>query len=153
MHNVPALRSVMSQVIRWLIPSPESTTSRNAIALEVVDVLGHWFFEVKGFERPEASAEELVNLVAESIFEDIQSFSPKMTPSFDSYPTVATKNPTSGKTSTTTLEEYVTRFRTNMAWHSLAKSVARFVSYKLEEGFMKAFNNPNYVVSDTATFR
>ena len=34
-HNVPALRSVMSQVIRWLIPSPETTTSCNAMAFEM----------------------------------------------------------------------------------------------------------------------
>lgn len=147
-HNVRALRSVMRQVIRWLIPSPESATSRNAMALEVVDVLVHGFLEVNGFERPEASAEELVNLVSDCIFEEIRSFSPIVIPSFDSYPTVATKNPTSGKTSTTTPEEYITRFRTNMAWHGFAKSVARFVRYKLEEGFMKAFNDLNYIVSD-----
>jgi len=102
------------------------------MALEVVDVLVHGFFEIKGFERSSSSAKELPNLVPESIFDEIHSFPPKMTPSLNSYPTVATKNPTSGRTSTTTPEEYVTRFRTNMAWHGLAKSVARFVSYNLD---------------------
>ncbi len=41
----------------------------------------HFFFEVTAFERPDSAAEELVNVVAESIFEDIQSFSLKMTAS------------------------------------------------------------------------
>lgn len=41
MHSVPALRSVMSQVIRWLTPSSETATSRNVMAPEVVDVLVH----------------------------------------------------------------------------------------------------------------
>ncbi len=48
------------------------------MALEVVDVLEHGFFEVKGFEGSDASAEELVTLVVVYIYEYIQSFSPKM---------------------------------------------------------------------------
>ena len=68
----------MSQ-IRYLIPTPETATSRNAMALEVVDVLVPGFFEMKGFERPDSSAEELINVVAESIFDEIHSFSPNMT--------------------------------------------------------------------------
>lgn len=36
-HKIPALPSVVSQVIRWLIPSPKTVPNRNAMALEVVD--------------------------------------------------------------------------------------------------------------------
>ncbi len=43
--------------------------------------LGAFIFEVTGFERPDSAAEELVNVVAESVFEDIQSFSLKTTAS------------------------------------------------------------------------
>ena len=46
-----------------------------------------------------------------------------------------------------TTDEYMTRFKSNMVWNTLAREVARYTGYQLVEPFMRPFNNPEYSVS------
>lgn len=143
---VPALTSVITQVTRWLIPSPvRQGHNRGSMPYELEDVLTDGYFGPKGFGSDAATG--LIALVSETIWEDWESFSVKLNPAQDQYPTIAIQNPTTSKITEGTTEEYMTRFRSSMAWNELAKAVARYTRYNLVEKFMVPFNDPEYSVS------
>ena len=141
------MRSTMSQVLRWLLPSPHLAKNRYALKKDLCEVSHRDFFVVKRFEHPSAAAKNLIRLVGHIVSKDVTNFSPKSRPQFDSYPTFATKDPSTGKVRKVSEDEYMSRFRGSWAWTHLAKSVARYVRYKFEEPFMKVFNDPDYHVS------
>lgn len=62
-NNVPALRAVINQVVRWLIPSPETSSTRSSTPYDMKQVLKDGFFEPKGFEHPALAVEKLISLV------------------------------------------------------------------------------------------
>ena len=79
MHKVPALTSVMTQVTRWLIPSPKRTgLDRGEIAYELEDVLSQQYFDQRGFSSDAATG--LISLVSELIWEEWETFSVKQNP-------------------------------------------------------------------------
>lgn len=89
----------------------------------------------------------MIHLVAKHVFDDVRHFAPKLKPGYDNYPTVAIRDPSSDKVREIEETEYCKRFRTSWSWFSLAKMVARFTLYNLKAGFMVAFNEPAYQVS------
>ena len=146
MHKVPALTSVMTQVTRWLIQSPKRQgESRGSMPYKLEDVLTAQYFTIKGFSNDAAS--KLIALVSELSWEDWEHFSVKLNPKLDQYPTVAIQNPTTSKVTEGTIDKYMTRFKSNMAWNTLAREVARYTGYQLVEPFMRPFNSPEYSVS------
>ncbi|KAG7007172.1 hypothetical protein G7Y79_00011g030700 [Physcia stellaris] len=152
MHKVPALTSVMTQVTRWPTQSPKRHgDSRGSMPYELEDVLTAQYFDIKGFSNDAASG--LIALVSELIWEDWEHFSVKLNPKLDQYPIVAIQNPTTSKVTEGTTDEYMTRFKSNMVWNTLAREVARYTGYQLVEPFMRPFNNPEYsafVIGDTS---
>ena len=137
-HQVPVVRSVIAQVVRLLVPSPTPAEVRYAMSEEVEDVLAIQFFIPNHFRNSNTCARDLVHSVANTCMDNVEHFSPKVNPDFDSYPTVIVRNPASNKTAPPiTEEEYMTRFRTNGAWHNLAKVVAQFVRYKLVQNLCR----------------
>lgn len=145
--HVPGLRSVMEhQVLRWILPSPKVAKSRYAPKDYLALILKTDFFEKKHFDNPGLAASNLISLVAKFVFENVRSFAPKLRPSFDSYPAVLVKDPTTDKLRETE-SEYFKRFVTNWAWFSLAKTVARYTHHGFKATFMEPFNDPGFQVS------
>lgn len=145
--HVPAFRSVMEhQVLRWLIPSPKLSKNRYSPKTDAGTVLLQDFFEKKRFNAPQVAANNLISMVAE-VFDDVRQFSPKLRPSFENYPTVVVRDPTTDKERDIQGSEYIKRFNSNWAWFSLAKMVARYTHYDLKAPFMMPFNNPSYQVN------
>ena len=95
-------------------------------------------------DSADAAAKGLISLVAIIAVDHSMSFSPRARPCMDKYVTVT--NPTTNKTSEVSIEDYTSRFRTSWAWFHLAKSVARFVRYRMTEKFRKPFNHPSYTI-------
>ena len=146
--HVPAFRSVMEhQVLRWILPSPKTATSRYASKFDLALMLRKDFFEKKGFNEPEAAANNLIGLVSKCVFDDVRQFAPKFKPPYDTYPTIVIKDPSTDKLREIEEVEYMKRFRVNWAWFSLAKMVALYTAYNLKESFMAPFNDPDFQVS------
>ena len=87
---------------------------------------------------------QLINLVANIAFDNVRMFSPKDKQLIEAYPTVQTIDRTPNKKSGITVDQYQQRFQIYWAWFHLAKAVARFTGYKLQEEFMQDFNHPDY---------
>lgn len=105
------------------------------------------FFVVQHFESCPAAAAALIKLIAQSVFDDPDTFSPKHKPEYDMYPTITTKDPTSKKKRAISEDDYMVGFRENWAWACLAKHVAYYTNYKFQQSFMTKFNDPSYQVS------
>ena len=112
---------------------------------ELREVLAQQYFDIRGFGSDAAAG--LISLVSELIWQEWDSFSVKFNPKQDQYPTVAIQNPTASKVTEGTTDEYLSRFKPNMAWNTLAREVARYTRYNQVEPFMRPFNNPEYSVS------
>ena len=115
------------------------------MAYELEDVLSQQHVDQRGFSSDAATG--LISLASELIWEEWESFSVKQNPKQDQYPIVAIQNPTTSKVTEGTTNEYLSRFKSNIAWNTLAREVARYTRYNLVEPFMRPFNNPEYSVS------
>ncbi len=88
-HNVPALRSSMDQVLRWLVPAGDFVqgASRYAPKRDLRDVLQSDYFRPRNYSNNNIVADNLINLVAQIVFDHVEFFSPKAMKSLDNYPT------------------------------------------------------------------
>lgn len=86
-------------------------------------------------------------MVAKAVFDDVRQFSPKLKPSFDNYPTVVVRDPSTDKEREIEESDYIKRFSANWAWLPLAKMVAKYTHHELKASFMIPFNNPTYQVN------
>lgn len=82
-------------------------------------------------------------MVAQIAFDHVETF-PKS--GKHSNPTVQTQNPAIKKIATIFVGGYLQRFRNEWAWFYLAKAVAQFSNYGIQESSMTQFNVPNYQV-------
>jgi hypothetical protein len=154
-YEVSAIRSVIPQIVRWLLPSGDSIEEKNekkasggrfAPKKDFKEIIASGYFEARSISNPEAAAANMLSLVAAIISRYVTSFSPKTKAHLDSYPTVQTTNPTTNKQTKITVEGYMQRFRRYYAWFHLAKAVANYTGFHLEEDFMRPFNHPEYTV-------
>jgi len=107
--HIPALRSIMSQVLHWVLPSPRLSKNRYSQKKDIVHVFRAGFFDVHNIETPFQSARNLINLVAQIVF------APSHDPNLRGYPTVITRDPTTDKINTITPEDYILRFKSHWA--------------------------------------
>ncbi len=144
-HNVPALRSVMDQILRWLIPSGDFVpgATRYTPKRDIRVILQTEYFSTRNYTNNIIVADNLINLVAQIVWDHVDCFSPKASKGLDNYPTVTIKG-VGDKDNNISEEEYLNRFNMHFYWFHLAKSIARYVDYDLQEQFMRQFNDPNY---------
>ncbi len=133
-HNVPALRSVMDQVLRWLVLSGDFVpgATRYTPKRDLRIILQTENFPHRDYANNIIVADNLINLVAQIVFDHIDCFSPKASKGLDNYPTVTIKG-MGNKEKNVSGEEYLTRFNVRFYWFHLAKSVSRYVNYDLRE--------------------
>lgn len=115
--QIPAFRSVMEQVLRWMIPSPKQG-KRYTPKPDIADVLTKESFERKRFDDPSSCARDLIRMTGKCVFDDVRNFAPKLGPSHDNYPTVIVKDPTTDKERKVQETEYCRRFKSSWAWFS-----------------------------------
>ena len=129
-HNVPAVRSVLSHVARWVYPSADADMSvRGRFGPPkryFKAILSQKFFHEKNFEDSDTVAVNIIRMVVQIVFDYALEFSPKENPADDSYPTVDTTNPTTKKVTSTKVSDYVKRFRMKWRWYHLAKATATY---------------------------
>lgn len=144
-HNIPALRSSMDQVLRWLVPAGDFVpgATRYAPKRDLRVVLQGDYFQPRNYSNNIVVADNLINLVAQIVFDHLEYFSPKALKGLDNYPTVTIKGK-GDKENNISKEDYLTRFKVQFYWFHLAKSVARYVNYDLTQDFMRSFNDPHY---------
>ena len=91
-HNIPATRSVMPQLLRWLVPaaeaSPDTKGGRWQVKRDYRDIIVEGFFAHEGYRFATAAADNLMRLVEEIISKYINNFSPALSPSSNNYPTI-----------------------------------------------------------------
>ena len=145
-YNVPPLRSVMDQVpsvagcpLEIFVPG----ASRYMPQRDLRFILQLNISAIVTMRNNIIVADNLINLVAQTVFDHVDCFSPKASKGLDNYPTVTIKG-IGDKENNVSEEEYLTRFNVQFYWFHLAKSVARYVNYHLREKFMRAFNDPHY---------
>ena len=144
-HNVPALRSVMDQNLRWLVPSGDFVpgATRYTPKRDLRIILQTEYFPHRDYANNIIVADNLINLVAQIVVDPVDCFSPKASKGLDNYPTVTIKG-MGDKENNVSEEKYLTRFNVRFYWFHPAKSIARYVNYDLQEKFMRAFNDPHY---------
>ena len=129
-YRIPALRSVVPQVLRWLIPDGEPDRGRSATKADFAEVLNEQYFTPKKFIAPNLAGDGLVQLVANTVFNHVLAFAPTVNPSFETYPTFQTADPKTNKQKAPiSIPEYKKKFRVSWPWFHLAKTVAQYCSY------------------------
>lgn len=98
------------QSIKFLRPvlrCPKLGKTRYAPKTVVATIISRDFFAKKDFDNPGVAGNNLVSLVAQYVWNNVDQFAPKLRPSIDSYSTVVVKDPSSGKERATEVQEYL----------------------------------------------
>ena len=133
-HAVAAVRCAVPHTVRWLVPNADKDKPKGRFVLknDYPTLLTKTFFKPLKFQRPEAAAANFVLLVIRISNDHIGEFSPKHVPKINAYPNVDTEDEKTNKTVTTTVDSYLTRFTFMWGWFHLAKAVAMYVHFELE---------------------
>ena len=145
--GVPAVRCVVSQASRWLMPAIDKEgddEGRFSAKKDFAMILASENFTRSGFHDPQHTAEMFVGLLIQTALDYSRDCNAKHVPEIDSYPNIQSAN---SKKKAVTVTAYLKRFRTMYAWFHIAKLVAWYTRYQVQELFMKVFNNPVYSVS------
>ena len=124
-----------------MIPSPKLASSKAANRTELSKVLSNHFFQCRNFNHPNKAASNLINLVAETVFNNITSFAPKTNPLMEGNPSVVVQPPTTNKEPRTRVDRCMKYFQNSWDWHSPVKLVSPYCSYHLEEEIMQDFTS------------
>ena len=83
----------MDQVLRWLVPAGDFVVGvgRYAAKRDLRTILKDDCFAQRGFPDEISTADNLIKLVAQVVFDHVEFFSPKLNKGLDNYPTVTIK--------------------------------------------------------------